>query len=138
MKQLFVVALFCITGTAFAAEKVVCEVAGKTTLTGANLTVSYAKPLTYEECYAKGEELFNSSVTDGLQIINPFKNILTVKKWTTQYKTVKIKFRGDDGVTIKEKLERAEIKKENETVTVIKLKSGFKCWTKGECEPSEE
>lgn len=137
MKHLLIVALFSFIGSAFAGEKPVCEVEGNKWYKSANLTISSFKQQSYEECYAKGQELFDSTVADGTQIINPIKSTLTIKSWTTQFKTVKITYRAN-GEKITDKLVRDEVVKSPVTVKVLKLKSGFKCWTNGDCETVSE
>lgn len=137
MKHLFIVAVLSFIGTAIASEKPVCEIQGNKWYKSANLTVSSFKEMSYDECYAKGQALFDSVVSDGTQIINPIKNTLTIKSWTTQYKTVKITYRSS-GEKITDKLVRDEVVKSPVTVKVFKLKSGYKCWTQGECETVAE
>jgi len=137
MKHLLFTALLTLTANAFATDPV-CELKANNWLKSANLTIiSYDTKLTFEDCLSKGQDLFNSEVKDGLSIINPLKNQITYKSWTTQYKKVKITYRMN-GEKLVEKLERDVVKKSPVTVKVVKVKSGFKCWTQGDCEPLNE
>lgn len=102
-------------------------------LEGSGVT-SYRTPMTLDECRTKAITQFNAKVSNGNLIINPFKNIVIEHQWTTQYKFVKMTYLENDGSEKVETFKRDHVIKSPKVKTIHFVKSGFRCWTKGECD----
>jgi hypothetical protein len=111
-----------------------CELQGNHWYNSANLGEISTKPMSYEECLARGEKMFNSTVPNGTSFIRVAKNQITERSWTEKFKSVKIKYYADDGSVIKTTLKRTDSEKSAVTKRTYAIESGWRCWTQGECD----
>jgi hypothetical protein len=137
MNKILLALLLSSSFSALASERASCEIKGSLSSFGSSMGIRYHRPVELEECLERGREMFEGTVDDGVRIINPLKNSVTVKSWTTQYKQVKIIHRSESGMKTVERLKRDSVEKGPVQVKVIKVESGFRCWTKDECIPLE-
>jgi hypothetical protein len=136
MKGLFLfLVLTTVSFSAFADDaNPTCELQANHWYNSANSGSYSTKPMSYEECFARGEKMFNSLVPNGTNFIRVIKNQITERSWTEKYKSVKIKYFAEDGSVVTKTLKRTDSEKSAVTKRTYDIDSGWRCWTEGECD----
>jgi hypothetical protein len=136
MKGLFLfLVLSTLSLSAFADDaNPTCEIQANHWYNSANYGEVSTKPMSYEECLARGEKIFNAIFPNGYRFIKVAKDQITERSWTARFKRVKIKYYADDGSVIKTTLKRNDSEKSAVTKRTYDIKSGWRCWTEGECD----
>ena len=111
-----------------------CELQANHWYNGANFGEVSKKPMSFEECLARGEKMFNSPFPNGYRFIRVAKDQITERSWTEKFKSVKIKYHAEDGSVIKTTLKRTDSEKSAVTKRTYDIESGWRCWTQGECD----
>jgi hypothetical protein len=137
MRKLILGTCFMLSFSAFATQNksnLVCKVKAGHDFQAANLEIGYSKAMSEEECIAKGKELFNTKAQVGWRKINPLNDTVTETDIETEYRKVKITYYHADGEVSRHTLKRDHIRTVHKGKKVTKIQSGYRCWTKGECE----
>jgi acyl-coenzyme A synthetase/AMP-(fatty) acid ligase len=136
--KLSIVTLFLIVSATASAETFTCKIQGNRVLSLENTTLFYTQPMSYEACLAKAQQLFDETFISTSQRILVRGNAIQRKSWTSQYKRVKAVYKDQDGTTYSETLVRPYVEKGPVEIEIQPIKSGWRCWTRGECAPIED